>query len=196
MPPVSAEGGKRPTVAEACSILLRNEHAPFQHATETLFKVVQNLIQNPNDPAFRSLKRSSNAFATKLGPAKGAVRFLRAIGFVEAEAAGSSDGAADGVFTMAEPDEVLLAEGKAALKAAVKEYRRMEEEARSVENAAAAEKLRDLREVSKQNYAKRDAAAQAGVDVVEVLASALVLVQVRLRHRPAHPRARSRQWPP
>ena len=102
----------KPTLEEAVSILLQNPHgggaarsnqpqalsitqplsmtshpsAPavvFTLATETLFKVVQNLVAHPENPAFRVLKRSSNAFSTKLAPAMGAVRFLRAIGFVE-----------------------------------------------------------------------------------------------------------------
>lgn len=147
----------RPTVEEATGILMKNPHAVFQNATETLFQVVKNLTSHPDEPKYRTLKRSSNAFSSKLAPAVGAVRFLRAIGFVEQ---GSSD-AADGVFTMEKPDAALLAAGKAALKAAVPEYRRLEEAARTAENAAAAKRLAELRELSKQNYAKRDAEDQA-----------------------------------
>ena len=147
----------RPTVEEAIGILMKNPHAVFQNATETLFQVVKNLASHPDEPMYRTLKRSSNAFSSKLAPAVGAVRFLRAIGFVEQ---GSSD-AGDGVFTMEKPDAELLAAGKAALKEAVKEYRRLEEAARTAENAAAAQRLAELRDLSKQNYAKRDAEAQA-----------------------------------
>ena len=110
----------KPTLEEAVSILLQNPHgggaarsnqpqalsitqplsmtshpsAPavvFTLATETLFKVVQNLVAHPENPAFRVLKRSSNAFSTKLAPAMGAVRFLRAIGFVEEGTSGAED---------------------------------------------------------------------------------------------------------
>ena len=77
---------------------------------------------------------------------------------------------ADGVFTMATPEPELLATGKAALKEAVKEMQRMKEAARSAENAAAAQRLADLREVSKQNYAKRDADAQAERDRIMKIA--------------------------
>ena len=51
---------------------------------------------------------------------------LRGIGLVEQ----GSSVAGDGVFTMEKPDAELLAAGKAALKEAVKEYRRLEEAAR------------------------------------------------------------------
>ena len=95
----------RPTVEEATGILMKNPHAVFQNATETLFQVVKNLTSHPDEPKYRTLKRSSNAFSSKLAPAVGAVRFLRAIGFVEQ---GSSD-AADGVFTMEKPDDALEA---------------------------------------------------------------------------------------
>lgn len=148
----------RPTIEEAIGILMKNPHAVFQNATETLFQVVKNLISHPDEPMYRALKRSSNAFSSKLAPAVGAVRFLRAIGFVEQ---GSSDAAADGVFTIEKPDATLLAAGKAALKEAVKEYRRLEEAARTAENAAAAQRLAELRELSKQNQAKQNAEAQA-----------------------------------
>lgn len=147
----------RPSVEEAISILVKNPHAVFQNATETLFQIVKNLTSHPDEPMYRALKRSSNAFSSKLAPAVGAVRFLRAVGFVEQ---GSSD-AADGVFTIEKPDTTLLAAGKAALKEAVKEHRRLEEAARTVENAAAAQKLAELRELSKQNSAKQTAQAQA-----------------------------------
>ena len=147
----------QPTVEEAVSILLTNNHGTFSAATETLFEVVKNLLAHPDDPKFRSLKRSSNAFSMKLAPAKGAVRFLRAVGFVEQ----GSSSADDALFTVAKVDAELLTAAKAALKGAVKEYRRMEEAARVAENAAAAQRLADLRELSKQNSAKRDAEAQA-----------------------------------
>ena len=146
-----------PTLEEAVSILLKNEHAAFTLATETLFEVVKNLAAHPDEPKYRTLKRSSNAFSAKLAPAKGAVRFLRAIGFVEQ----GSSSAEEAVFTVGKPDAELLAAAKTALKGAVKEYRRVEEAARVAENAAAAQRLADLRDLSKQNYAKRDADAQA-----------------------------------
>lgn len=130
--------------------------AVFTFAAETLFKIVQNLVAHPEDPAFRVLKRSSNAFSAKLSPAMGAVRFLRAIGFVEE----GSSGAEEAIFTVGQPDAELLLAAKAALKGAVKEYRRVEEAARVAENAACAQQLADLQELSKQNYAKRDAEAQ------------------------------------
>lgn len=185
----------KPTLEEAVSILLQNPHgggaarsnqpqalsitqplsmtshpsAPavvFTLATETLFKVVQNLVAHPENPAFRVLKRSSNAFSTKLAPAMGAVRFLRAIGFVEE----GTSGAEDAIFTLGQPDAELLVAAKAMLKAGVKEYRRREEAARVEENKACAKQLADLQELSKQNHAKRNAEAQAERDRMNKIA--------------------------
>ena len=53
----------RPTVEEATGILMKNPHAVFQNATETLFQVVKNLTSHPDEPKYRTLKRSSNAFS-------------------------------------------------------------------------------------------------------------------------------------
>ncbi len=138
----------------------------FTLAAETLFKIVQNLVAHPEDPAFRVLKRSSNAFSAKLSPAMGAVRFLRAVGFVEE----GTSGAEDAIFTLGQPDAELLLEAKTMLKAGVKEYRRREEAGRVAENAACAQQLADLQELSKQNYAKRDAEAQAERDRMNKIA--------------------------
>jgi len=146
----------RPSVGEAVEILLKNEASGvFREATETLFKVVQNVLQHPEDESFRRLKRSTKAFSTKIAPAKGGVRFLRAVGFDEA---GEGEEAA---LQLAQPDVKLLEEGKAALKACVKAYARMAEEARRLENEAAAEKLKMLRDVSKTNQKEEDAQEKA-----------------------------------
>ena len=115
---------------------------------QTLFKVVQNVLQTPENEAMRKLSRESNSFQHKIAPAKGAVRFLRAVGFEE-------QGSGEEVhFVMATPDLKVLEEGKAALKACVKEYGRMQEETRRIENEAAAVKLRMLKEVSKSNQSQ------------------------------------------
>ena len=145
-----------PTIADAVGILLKNEApAVFRLATETLFKVVQNILADPENDAMRRLKRSTNTFSTKIAPAKGAVRFLRAVGFEE-EGAGE-----EASLVLRAPDLKLLEEGKLALKASVKEYSRLQEEARRIENEAAAEKLRMLREVSKSNLRDAEAGARA-----------------------------------
>eukprot|EP00966_Prymnesium_polylepis_P172662 3993170-Prymnesium_polylepis.1 len=140
----------RPTISEAVAILLKNDlhvtkSGVFREAAELLWKIVTNILQHPDDESMRRLKRSSKAFSAKLAPAKGAVRFLRAVGFEEH---GEGDEAA---LQMGKPDIKLLEEGKAALKACVKEYARLQEEARRIENEAAAEKLRMLQQVSRSN---------------------------------------------
>ena len=109
-----------------------------------------------------SFARASADFSLAAGGAKGGVRFLRAVGFVEE---GAGDEAA---FVL--PEAVgaeQLAAGKAALKAAVKQHAAQQEAKRSQENAAAAQKLRDLRDLSKQNNSKRDAATAGEKDAIK-----------------------------
>lgn len=144
-----------PTIAEAIELLRLNDGLEFVAATELLFKILQNIMKNPDEPKFRTLKRSGASFTKAVGSAKGGVRFLKACGFVEA---GDGD---DATLTLpAGASTALLEEGKAALKAAVKQAEAEREAARMRENAASAEKLALLKKVSKKNNEKRDADAE------------------------------------
>ena len=141
----------RPRVEEATALLARNGPAAFRLSTELLYKI----LKNAEDPKKRSIRRSSNSFATNLKGAMGAVRFLRAVGFVE-----EGEGEEASLVLPASVSAAALEEAKAALKACVKAYAAAAEEARRVENEAAAEKLRDLREVSRVNKSRQlDASA-------------------------------------
>ena len=151
-----------PTLDEACALLLKNEPAPFREATETLFTILNNITAKPDEAVFRRLKRANAALSAKVFGAKGGVRFLRAVGFVEE---GAGDEAAF-VLPAAVGAEQLAA-GKAALKAAVKQFSHVQEALRTAENEAAAQKLRDLRDLSKQNNSKRDAATAGEKDAIK-----------------------------
>ena len=151
-----------PTLDEACALLLKNEPAPFREATETLFTIRKNITAKPDEAVFRRLKRANAALSAKVFGAKGGVRFLRAVGFVEE---GAGDEAAF-VLPAAVGAEQLAA-GKAALKAAVKQFSHVQEALRTAENEAAAQKLRDLRDLSKQNNSKRDAATAGEKDAIK-----------------------------
>ena len=151
-----------PTLDEACALLLKNEPAPFREATETLFTILNNITAKPDEAVFRRLKRANAALSAKVFGAKGGVRFLRAVGFVEE---GAGDEAAF-VLPAAVGAEQIAA-GKAALKAAVKQFSHVQEALRTAENEAAAQKLRDLRDLSKQNNSKRDAATAGEKDAIK-----------------------------
>ena len=138
----------QPPVEEAVAILLQNEAGVFRVATETLFKILQNVISHPEDASYRTLKRSNETFSNKVASAKGGVRFLRAVGFQ------ASDD--DALTLAAAADLEALNRGKVALKDAVKEYSRRAQERRTAADAAAASKLAELRQLSKQNNLKRD----------------------------------------
>ena len=160
-----------PTVAEAIELLNLNDGILFKSATEMLWKIIKNVIDSPQEPKYRSIKRGGTAFANSVGSAKGGVRFLKAVGFVEQEAAASAStqavkGEAMLVLPMDAPMS-LLEQGKDALKQAVKQQqaaldaqRQSQEETLMKVNAAAAEKLANLKAVSKRNSAQRDAKAE------------------------------------
>ena len=150
-----------PTLEEACGLLLLNEDAPvFTAAAETLFKILQNIVTHPGEAKYRSLSRSSKVFTEKLASAKGAVRFLKAVGFEEEGGSG-----ADGSLVLKAENAEQIAAGKVALKATLAKHTEMTvrraDELRRKENEASAQKLADLRAVSKRNSAKRDADAEA-----------------------------------
>lgn len=144
-----------PSIPEAIALLQLNDGLEFTAATELLFKIVQNIIKQPDEAKFRSLKRSGAAFSKAVGSAKGGVRFLKAVGFVEE---GSGDEAA--LVLPAKAPTALLEQGKASLKQAVQQRAAQLDAERSKANADAAEKLAQLKAVSKANNSKRDAEAE------------------------------------
>lgn len=141
----------QPRLEDAVAILLQNDAGPFRVATETLFKLLQNVVSHPEDASYRAIKRSNEAFSSKVASARGGVRFLRAVGFQPSTADG-----AEVLALAATADLEALDRGKAALKEAVREYSSREQARRTATDAAAAAKLDDLRQLSKQNNAKRD----------------------------------------
>ena len=152
------KAGMSPTIHEACGVLLLNDAPTFKIATETLFKILQNLKQHPEEPKYRSLARSSATFSEKLAHAKGAVRFLKAVGFEEQ--GGSGDGSSLVLPPKAESAETIV-QGKAALKAVLAQHTdqmlREADAKRTQENAAAAQRLADLRDLSKKNSSQKTA---------------------------------------
>mmetsp|Transcript_19931 Transcript_19931/g.33971 ORF Transcript_19931/g.33971 Transcript_19931/m.33971 type:complete len:155 (+) Transcript_19931:88-552(+) len=111
--------------------------------TQTLFTIVKNVTKEPDNEKMRRLKRSTKTFSTSIASAKGAVRYLRALGF---EDVGEGE---EEAMLLRTPDQKLLEEGKSTLKEVVKEFARRVEEQRRLENEAAAEKLRALKEISR-----------------------------------------------
>jgi len=143
----------------ATAKLLRNEPAQFQLVTETLFKVITNVIQHPDEAKYLELKCESATYKVKIAACAGGLAFLRAAGFAQVE----------GVMRLPSPPDVgHLKSSRSALKAVVHRYgelmaaaqaERAAEEQR--ENEAAAVKLKELQEATKKRRAKVDEAASA-----------------------------------
>lgn len=150
-----AKRPSRPTLDEATGLLASNRPLEFRLSTELIFKILNNITGAPEEPNFRSIKRSSRAFSEQLAVAKGGVRFLRAMGFDE-----EGEGDATCFVLPAGADFDVLRQGKLALKEMVKRQAAAVAEARRVQDELGAAKLRDLQAVSKQNTQKRDEAAE------------------------------------
>ncbi|CAB3982567.1 thioredoxin 1 [Paramuricea clavata] len=61
--------------------LLENPPDTFDSTSQLLLRIATNIIQEPNEPKYRTLKLSTNTFQNKLLPVKGAVECLFAMGF-------------------------------------------------------------------------------------------------------------------
>lgn len=132
--------------------LLKNAPIPFKVVTETLFKVLTNVINSSQDPKYLELKRTSTTFSEKIANCAGGVAFLRAAGFV-------TDG---DVMRLPKPVNVeKLQRSRAILKDAVKQYGAKVQEEQQRENTEAAMKLRDLQEATRKRRSKIDADAAA-----------------------------------
>ena len=141
-------------------MLLQNEDAVFQAATETLFKLLQNVIAHPTEPKYRTLRRANASFASNVGSAKGGIQLLKAAGFVE-----QSEGDDAALVLPEGAGTELPTQAKAALKAVVKHRMQQKvregEAKRAAENAEAAQKLADLKAVSEKNLSKQTQEAAA-----------------------------------
>ena len=65
--------------------LLANPPDTFDSTSQLLLRIANNIVQEPNEPKYRTLKLSTNTFQNKLLPVKGAVECLFAMGFEDNE---------------------------------------------------------------------------------------------------------------
>lgn len=160
-----------PSIADALALLQTNPPADMLRCAETLFAILKRAAPKGaagangaaptatlGDPKHRRINRQSHVFQASIGTVKGGVRFLRAAGFVDAP---------DGVHLVL-PDGAdvgLVLRAKAELKACVADATakamRASDEARARENAAAAERLAELKRVQKAHQQSRTAAEEA-----------------------------------
>ncbi|KAG8456926.1 hypothetical protein KFE25_010457 [Diacronema lutheri] len=162
-----------PSLDEALKLLRANPPADFFRAAEALFAILKKAAPAPaggsggggggggarlGEAKHRSLNRESHAFAATLAAIKGAVRLLRAAGFVDA---------ADGRHLVLPDtaDAALVAHARAALKAAVAAVTQASLQAaasqREQDNAAAAERLAELKRLQRAHQAHRTVAEEA-----------------------------------
>ncbi|XP_075403256.1 peptide-N(4)-(N-acetyl-beta-glucosaminyl)asparagine amidase isoform X1 [Tenrec ecaudatus] len=70
-----------PAVAELC----QNTQETFLEASKLLLTYADNILRNPNDEKYRSIRIGNTAFSTRLLPVRGAVECLFEMGFEEGE---------------------------------------------------------------------------------------------------------------
>ncbi|XP_049726757.1 peptide-N(4)-(N-acetyl-beta-glucosaminyl)asparagine amidase isoform X2 [Elephas maximus indicus] len=77
----SSSGSPSPAVAELC----QNSPETFLEASKLLLTYADNILRNPNDEKYRSIRIGNTAFSTRLLPVRGAVECLFEMGFEEGE---------------------------------------------------------------------------------------------------------------
>ncbi|KAG8439617.1 hypothetical protein GDO86_005701, partial [Hymenochirus boettgeri] len=68
-------------VAELC----QNDSQVFLDASQLLLAYADNILRNPNEEKYRSIRIGNPTFSTKLLPVRGAIECLFEMGFEEAE---------------------------------------------------------------------------------------------------------------
>ena len=63
--------------------LLENPPDTFNSVSQLLLRIASNIVKEPRQPKYRTLKLNTNTFQNKLLPVKGAVECLFAMGFEE-----------------------------------------------------------------------------------------------------------------
>ncbi|KAH7729323.1 UBX domain-containing protein 1 [Aphelenchoides avenae] len=84
-----------------------NSAAKYEAAVDTMKKYLQNIVDNPEEPKFRRIRLSNKVFSEKVAAVKGAVEFLRAVGFNDVDVP-SENGAVEKYLAFPEttPDHV------------------------------------------------------------------------------------------
>uniref|UniRef100_A0A673T5Z6 Peptide-N(4)-(N-acetyl-beta-glucosaminyl)asparagine amidase n=1 Tax=Suricata suricatta TaxID=37032 RepID=A0A673T5Z6_SURSU len=77
----SSSGSASSAVAELC----QNTPETFLEASKLLLTYADNILRNPNDEKYRSIRIGNTAFSTRLLPVRGAVECLFEMGFEEGE---------------------------------------------------------------------------------------------------------------
>ncbi|XP_014445163.1 peptide-N(4)-(N-acetyl-beta-glucosaminyl)asparagine amidase isoform X2 [Tupaia chinensis] len=77
----SSSASASPAVAELCE----NTPETFLEASKLLLTYADNILRNPNDEKYRSIRIGNTAFSTRLLPVRGAVECLFEMGFEEGE---------------------------------------------------------------------------------------------------------------
>nr|XP_005008353.1 peptide-N(4)-(N-acetyl-beta-glucosaminyl)asparagine amidase isoform X2 [Cavia porcellus] len=78
----SSSGSASPAVDELC----QNTSETFLEASKLLLTYADNILRNPNDEKYRSIRIGNTAFSTRLLPVRGAVECLFEMGFEEVTA--------------------------------------------------------------------------------------------------------------
>jgi hypothetical protein len=58
-PPTAGTSAHTAALEEACRILLLNDSAVFQLATETLYAILKNIVQHPGEDKYRRIRRGA-----------------------------------------------------------------------------------------------------------------------------------------
>ncbi|CAE8732741.1 unnamed protein product [Polarella glacialis] len=130
--------------------------AEYTACTETMAKMLRNIIENPNEEKFRKVRISNPKFSSTVYSMKGAPEFFKLVGFVDTVEEGFIVLPADaGVALLRKGMDALI--DQAVARSAREEQKRKEDEAK----AEAAQKAQKLKKQQEAEAGKFDAAVAA-----------------------------------
>lgn len=111
-----AQCQEEPVEAAVIMVWSLNPQDRIDQAVPVLAKYLSNIQQNPTDPKYRRIRVSNKVFVEKIKDLKGAVEFLKGVGFLEDDQR-TAEGTVETYLSLPEPDQDALARVDDALLA-------------------------------------------------------------------------------
>ncbi len=135
----------------------------IKNAVKLLGTVISNILREPKEPKFRSLKKENKAVATKILPCRGALQLLVAIGFRSA----------NGVLTLAEErvDVARLNHAQAGLASVMEKKAASDASAKQAATAAKAAQYAEQQRLQREDQLARERERQRMAEQRQELAA-------------------------
>jgi len=98
-----AQMSEEPVDASVLMIYSLNGRSAIEASISTLTTILTNILKEPDNLKYRRIRMANKIITEKLSKVKGAVNFLKAVGFTEEMVPNESNGEIEPFLTMAEP---------------------------------------------------------------------------------------------